>query len=129
MLYIGLGLLPYISLIELIPYLSNYFYDCSFVNVFALGSPQCFVSYDYIDHMITMTTAPVMVAALLGLACLIHTRTIEVGDRHKISRKYMSCFLFLTYLVLPSISIRSFGGTLPNALLTIDSTTITASSF
>ncbi len=82
----------------------------SFVNfVGTVGSPQCFTQFDYVDRLMLVTLSPLAVACLLVLVGFTHSRIAPPDRRHDIFRRYVSCFLILTYLVLPSVSTVAFG--------------------
>jgi hypothetical protein len=81
-----------------------------FVNFAGLmGSPQCYTKFDYVDRMVLMTVAPLVVSVLLAVVGIFHATSLAPEKRTDIRRRYVSCFLMLTYLVLPSVSTITFG--------------------
>ena len=74
-----------------------------------VGSPQCFTKFDYVDRLMLVTVAPLAVCCLLFVVGFVHARIVAYDRRRDIFRRYVSCFLILTYLVLPSVSTVAFG--------------------
>ena len=81
-------------------------------SALTLGSPQCYARYDYVDQLIVQTLAPLCVVALLLISFIVHLVAIRDKDaiqRSQIITRYLTLFFFVTYLVLPSVTITIFG--------------------
>ena len=89
---------------------SEVFNALSFVNLSALtlGSPQCYTTFDYVDRIMLTTIAPLIIVAVLVLVFFLHV-TVRRKDWRSVVGRYISVFLFITYLVLPSVSTVIFG--------------------
>ena len=90
------------------------FLSHSFANFSALsvGSPQCYLKYDYIDKLYLQTLAPIAAVALLGIAFSFHMKAVRNTDvtfQSEIIARYLTLFFILTYLVLPSTTTTIFG--------------------
>ena len=81
-------------------------------SALTLGSPQCYSRYDYVDQLILQTLAPMCIVALLLICFIVHLVAIRNKDallRSQIITRYLTLFFFVTYLVLPSVTITIFG--------------------
>ena len=89
---------------------SEVFNALSFVNLSALtlGSPQCYTTFDYVDRIMLTTISPLIIITVLFLVFFLHVLIRRKHWRSVIGR-YISVFLFITYLVLPSVSTVIFG--------------------
>jgi hypothetical protein len=78
----------------------------------SIGSPECFTRFDYIDKLVSQSLAPLFISCLIPVVFFIEVTVRHVDDtqaRSIIFSRYITCFFILTYVVLPSISIRIFG--------------------
>ena len=79
-----------------------------------MGSPACFITYDYIDGMMVQTLTPLAVIALLvatfstQMFCSYRRRD-SLEKVRKLAGKYTNFFFLITYLVLPSVTTNIFG--------------------
>jgi hypothetical protein len=67
-------------------------------------SVQCYTtSYDYVDRMVDVTMIPVALVLVLVVCFLVHRAYLISKKREweRIIQRYVSMFLFITYLVLP----------------------------
>jgi hypothetical protein len=68
----------------------------------------CSIGYDYVDILLATTIGPIVLVALIYIAyevdCCLQSEGREKGHRAKIWTRYYQYFLYLTYLVLPSVT-------------------------
>jgi hypothetical protein len=87
----------------------------TFVNFSAayLGSPQCYFHFDYVDKMVFITVSPMVVIAAAILIMLVHYAHHQMATNdhppHSLISRYVTFIVFITYLVLPSVSTHIFG--------------------
>jgi hypothetical protein len=87
------------------------------LNFAGLFPFSCSVSYDFMDQLFFATIVPIIFSCLLFLSCLIQYRgvarswtqyTSKSVSREKVVDKYLTYFLYFTYLVFPSVSTTIF---------------------
>ena len=88
----------------------------SFVNLSSIsaGSPQCYTSFDYVDKLLMTTLTPICIEIVVCICFLAHIAYKSragwhPGDFGAIVSTYVSFFLVVSYLVLPSVSTTIFG--------------------
>jgi hypothetical protein len=96
------------------PFISKFFGSLSFINFsgLSLGSPECYTRFDYIDQLISQTLVPIVITLMMPLAFygeVTYRRIYDSKVRSQIFSRYITCFFLLTYVVLPSTTIKIFG--------------------
>ena len=74
----------------------------------ALGLQCRFNGFDYVDTMILITVAPLVMASLIGLAYILQLLATRNKPTRLSSEKFFYAFLLLTYLVLINTSVSLF---------------------
>jgi hypothetical protein len=73
----------------------------------------CSISYDYVDVLLATTIGPIVITVMLYIAseveCALYSEGTERRQDPRIRRRYYQYFLYLTYLVLPSVTTVIFG--------------------
>lgn len=91
---------------------------CSFINIigFQMPSAECYSTgrIDYVDTLLMTTLLPIMVSGVIFLGGCFELayfdyhfkgNEIEARKQHrKLFSRYITLFLLLTYMVLPSVS-------------------------
>ena len=87
----------------------------TFVNLSALsaGSPQCYMRFDYIDKVVFVTSAPLVIVAVILLVVFpchaAYYKYAKKGDYRVLIPRYLSLVIVISYLVLPSVTTTVFG--------------------
>jgi hypothetical protein len=95
--------------IVLPPSAGQLFKAVSFVNFSALsaGSPQCFMTFDYVDKLLLVTCSPLIVVAVAMLLLLVHSayyKYVAKLDHRELVPRYLRLIIIISYLVLPSVT-------------------------
>jgi len=80
------------------------------------GTAACYGRFDYVDRLIFVTSAPLVLIFLIVVAFALHVTWRRFSKKeddakgiHSIVSLYFSFVLFITYLVLPSATTSIFG--------------------
>lgn len=106
--------LPSVLNLKFPPFISNLFSSLSFINFsgLSLGSPECYTRFDYVDQLISQTAVPIVITLMIPVMFygeVTYRRIYDPKIRSQIFSRYITCFFLLTYVVLPSTTIKIFG--------------------
>jgi len=93
---------------------TKFFQAMTFVNLspLSVGSPQCYMRFDYVDKLVLVTSAPLVVVAATLFLLLCHSvyyKVVAKKDYRDLIPRYLRLIVVVTYLVLPSVTTTIFG--------------------
>jgi hypothetical protein len=89
-----------------------HFLSFNYATIIPFG---CSISYDYVDVLLATTIGPIVIALMIWIASAVESywyvsgRDTKEGRGEETQTRYYQYFLYLTYLVLPSVTVEIFG--------------------
>ena len=89
-----------------------HFLSFNYATIIPFG---CSISYDYVDVLLATTIGPIVIALMIWIASAVESywyvsgRDTKEGRGEETQTRYYQYFLYLTYLVLPSVTVVIFG--------------------
>ena len=89
-----------------------HFLSFNYATIIPFG---CSISYDYVDVLSATTIGPIVIALMIWIASAVESywyvsgRDTKEGRGEETQTRYYQYFLYLTYLVLPSVTVVIFG--------------------